>query len=296
MAHTRRQHRLRESVSAQRASVTSYTTTYSSAEIMVSCSVRRISLMSAFVIGEILSRKIRDRSASKRDTRHSRPNDVSISLIPASFDLVMNRDTLAGISALAPLKLVVRPLEMCKPPFAILGGVTTWVTGPFIVILLTAMLPPPPPPGLTPLEVPKECFDVLRVETFRAWEWFNLCERFILRFSWGWCWDKRFGPPRRRPPCVPGAERSVIMTVPSGCVLATGWWAPPFIIAAGDGATVVNICFNMAVTRRRRPFTMTSDQFRDIWWRRHPHVHCWHKLMITQHFSSWINTTRHQPV
>jgi hypothetical protein len=93
--------------------------------MMVSCSVRRISLISVFVIGEILSRKIRERRASKRDTRHSSPNDVSISLIPASFDLVMNRDTLAGIRALALLKLVVRPLEICKPPFAILGGVTT---------------------------------------------------------------------------------------------------------------------------------------------------------------------------
>jgi hypothetical protein len=170
MAHTRRQHKLRERLRAQRANVTSYTTMYSSAEIIVSCSVRRKSLMPAGDMGDILSRKMSDRSASKRDTRHSRPKDVSISLIPASFDRVMNRDTLAGIRVLPPLILVVRPLEICNPPFAIFGGVRTWLTGPFIVILFIVAFPP----GLTPLEFPNECFDVLRVDTFKAWEWFTL--------------------------------------------------------------------------------------------------------------------------
>jgi hypothetical protein len=80
-----------------------------------------MSRTSAVVIGEILSRKTRDNRASSRDTRHSKPSDVSISLIPASFDLVMNRDTLAGTSVL-PL---LCPRDICKPPFAILGGVTT---------------------------------------------------------------------------------------------------------------------------------------------------------------------------
>jgi hypothetical protein len=180
-------------------------------------------------------------------------------LMPASLDLVMNRDTLAGMSVLPPLW----PLEICKPPFAIFGGVTTWVTGPFIVILFTVALPP----GLTPLEFPKECFDVLRVDTFKAWEWFNLWERFILRFNCCWCWDKRVGPPRRRPPWGPGDDRSVTMTIPSGCVLATGWCAPPFITAVEDGVTVVNICFNMTVTTRRRLYLTTSEKRGDIWWR-----------------------------
>jgi hypothetical protein len=187
---------------------------------------------------------------------------------------------LAGTSVL-PL---LCPRDICKPPFAILGGVTTWVTGPFIVTLFTAL-----PPGLTLLEFPKECLDVLRVDTFKAWEWFNLWERFILRFNCGWCWGRRAGPPRRRPPWGPGDDRSVTMTIPSGCVLAAGC-VPPFITAVEDGATVVSMCFNMAVTTRRRPYVTTSDKPGDIWWR---HMTSSTQGLLIPRYYAGENKTRH---
>lgn len=115
MAHTKRQHKLSDSVNAHKAKVTSYTTTYSSAVITVNCSARSNSLMSLAVTGEIFRRKIKDNSASNKLTRHRSPRLTSISLTPICFDLEINLFTdVFGL----------RALEMLRPPFrALLPGV-----------------------------------------------------------------------------------------------------------------------------------------------------------------------------
>ena len=78
IAHTRRQHKLRDSARAHSARVTSYTIVYSSG---------LIKLLGVTVNGEIFSRKIKESSANSRDTKHSRPRLVSVSLAPASWSL-----------------------------------------------------------------------------------------------------------------------------------------------------------------------------------------------------------------
>lgn len=69
IAQTSRQHKFRDNANAQRASMTSYTIGYSS-------------WLEVTVNGDILSKNIRERIASRRETRHSNPRLVSISLTP----------------------------------------------------------------------------------------------------------------------------------------------------------------------------------------------------------------------
>lgn len=82
MAQTRRQQRFSDRVRAHSAKVTSYTTTYSSAVITVSCSALNSSLMSLAVTGDIFRRNISERSASSRLTKQRRPKLTSISFTP----------------------------------------------------------------------------------------------------------------------------------------------------------------------------------------------------------------------
>lgn len=140
-AQTSRQQRLRDKERAQSARVTSYTRTYSSGEMTVSWSDRRKSFTSAAVTGEILSMNTRDRRARSKDTRQSRPREVSISLTPGSRrgSCLDAGEMLLGGGC----------LEMLSPPLAILGTLAI-------------------PRGLTLLELPpNECLEVLRVETFK---------------------------------------------------------------------------------------------------------------------------------
>lgn len=168
MAHTNKQHKLRDNVNAHRASVTSYTTTYSSADINVSCSLRNKSLISVAVIGDIFNKNIRDNNARSNETKHNSPNDVNISLMPTSLERSMNLETLAGIRTDPALRLVARSRGMWRPPLDIFGGgdaFIMWLTCPFIIGDIGVVVKPP---GLTLLELPNECFDVLNVDTFNA--------------------------------------------------------------------------------------------------------------------------------
>ena len=124
MVQTRRQQRLSDRVIAHNANVTSYKTTYSDGDKNSNWYFEDFSSDA----GDIFSKKTRDKSARRSETRQRRPSDVIIPWTPASLDMFMNLVTLAGSVALNlfPAKLVMfRPpfettVELCRiPPFCV---------------------------------------------------------------------------------------------------------------------------------------------------------------------------------
>lgn len=136
IAHTRRQHKLRDSVNAHRANVTSYTTANSSGALVAGA--------------DIFSRNSKAKRANSRLTRHKSARDVNASSVAA-----------LKLLDLPGLVLVWAPFAF---PLAIFGGDATGIgatteTGALAVCC----------PGLTLAEVPPtECLEESNVETLRG--------------------------------------------------------------------------------------------------------------------------------